>query len=235
MSLARPFIAMLISSVVFTATGGCQTFQTNNAEKGTLLGALAGAGLGAAIGDGRDAAGPGALIGAGVGAISGAVIGGGVDRQVENNRYAVAQQYQQAAAQQQIAVAQSGAVSPEDIIAMARAGLSEQVIAGQIRANGVSRPLNVNDLINLRNQGVPDGAIQAMQTAGPPRVANTAAVANVAPVMYAPAPAPIVVEQYYAGPGWYGPRPYWGPPPYYYHRHCGPPPPRVSWGVSFSR
>jgi hypothetical protein len=243
MSQVRPFIAVLVSTVVFTSTGGCQTMNPNrNANNGALLGGLAGAGLGAAIGDGHDAAGPGAIIGAGVGALTGAAIGENVDRQVEQERFAAAQQTQQQIAYQQAAAAQAGAVSPDDVINMTRAGLSEPVIAGQIRARGMSRQLQVNDLIYLRNQGVGDSVIQAMQTAGPPQV-PTAAVANVAPALppayYAPAPRPVYVEAVYGPPPppyWYGGWRYgWGPGCYPHHHHHCAPPPRVSWGVSFGR
>lgn len=235
MSLAKPFVAMVVSTVIFTATGGCQTFTQNpnrNTNTGALLGGLAGAGLGAAIGDGHHAAGPGAIIGAGVGALSGALIGESVDNQVQNERFAAAQQTQQQIAYQQAAIAQQGAVSPEDVINLTRAGLSEQVIAGQIRSRGMSRPLQVNDLIYLRNQGVGDGVIQAMQSAGPP------ATANVAPALpagyYAPVPPrPIIVEQVYAPPppyyyGW-GWGPGWGCYPHHHHHHGS----RVGWSVSF--
>ena len=115
----------------------------------------------------------------------------------------------------------SGAVSNEDVIAMTQAGLSEDVIATHIRAHGVARPPAVNDLIILRNQGVSDRVIQALQQTPPPAVT---------PVAYAVAPRPreVVVEHYY-GP--------WStcPPPAHVHYHHGHRHhPGIQWGFSFS-
>jgi hypothetical protein len=87
-----------------------------------------------------------------------------------------------------------GAVTPDDVIAMTRAGLSEAVIATHIRASGVAQPLQVNDLIHMRNQGVPDSVIVTMQQT-PPRTAATAVVTQ--PM---PPPGTVVVEHYYAPP-----------------------------------
>lgn len=200
---------------------GCQ--GPRHTDRGALLGGLLGAGVGAAVGDKNNNALPGALVGGAIGAVTGAAIGDSVDRDIERNRQQVAAQYQQR---------QAAGISPEDVINMSRAGLSEDVIAGQIRATGVSRSLNVNDLIYLRNQGVPDGAIRAMQQA------------QLSTVVQAPPPPidtrPVVVEHrytpYYAPPppvfyGHWHSRPYC-PPPSHHHHHGGS---RASWGFSFSR
>jgi hypothetical protein len=119
-----------------------------------------------------------------------------------------------------------GAVTAQDVVAMTHAGLTDDVIMTHIRANGTAQPLSVNDLIHLRNMGVRDSVINAMQQT-PPRGSQVAQPAAVYPA-YA-APAPVVVTPYY-----------WPPPPpppvgFYYHhhghhghRHRG----RVGWGVS---
>lgn len=65
------------------ALGGCRT----NAGTGTLLGALGGAGLGAALGTHYNHGGQGALIGGAAGAIAGYAIGNEVDRQDRGYRY----------------------------------------------------------------------------------------------------------------------------------------------------
>jgi len=123
----------------------------------------------------------------------------------------------------------SGAVTSQDVIAMTQAGLSEDVIATHVRASGVAQPPGVHDLIYLRNSGVSDRVIQALQQAPPP---GGAPAGYAAPVAYAVAPREVVVEQYYG-------RPYYAcPPPYYYHhphhRHRHRHSPGVTWGFSLA-
>jgi hypothetical protein len=116
-----------------------------------------------------------------------------------------------------------GAVTPQDVIAMTQAGLSDDVIATHIRANGMAQPLAANDLINLRNLGVRDSVINVMQQT-PPRTAQSNQPLAMYPATYPVAPAPVMVAPYY---------PVWGPPPppvgFYYSRG---PRGRVGWGVS---
>lgn len=228
-------VGVLTASCVISV--GCQTPQ--HSDNGAVIGALGGAGIGALIGDKNDAALPGALIGAGVGTLAGAAVGDAIDRDVERNRREASAQT--AAAYEQRLAARPGAVTPEDVSAMMRAGLSEDVIAGQIHANGISRRLQVNDLINLRNQGVPDSVIKAMQTANVPTAA-TAAPVNTYGVAPAPANGQVIVEHHYGPPGYYwrpAPPPWgWCAPPHahYHYRHHHPgPSPRVSWGFSVTR
>lgn len=205
-------------------TGGCQT--PNYQRNGTVIGGLSGAGLGAAIGNKSGHALPGALIGTAVGAITGNAIGESIDQDR-------AQAQQQAYAAGVGTQAARGAVTPQDVIAMTRAGLSEDVIATHIRSNGVTQTLQVNDLIYLRNQGVPDSVLQAMQQAPTAQARyNTAYTAAIPPP---PPPTPVVVEHVYPAP--------YCPPPYYYYRghyhhhhgHHYHRPGGVTWGFSFSR
>ncbi len=213
-------VLSLGATLVTTVTGGCQT--PNYQRNGTILGGLGGAGLGAAIGDRSGHALPGALIGGAVGAITGNAIGESVDRD-----RSVAQQ--QAYAQGVGTQAARGAVTPQDVIAMSRAGLSEDVIATHVRTNGVTQTLQVNDLIYLRNQGVPDSVLQAMQQAPTAQARYNAAYTAAVPPP--PATAPVVVEHVYPA---YAP-----PPPYFYYRGCYPHyhhyhrPNHVHWGFSF--
>lgn len=213
-------LAVTLSTV---ATGGCQT--PNYSQNGTILGGLGGAGIGAAIGNKKGNALPGALIGGAVGAITGNVIGDSMDR----DRAAAQQQaYVQGAAVGAGQQAARGAVTPQDVIAMSRSGLSEDVIATHVRANGVTQPLQVNDLIYLQNQGVSPSVIQAMQQAPTAQARYNAAYTAAIP---APAPRPVVVEHVYPA---YAPPPvyyYHGyHRPYYHHHHA---PSHVHWGFSF--
>ena len=158
-----------------------------------ILGGLAGAGIGAAIGeDGGDAV-PGALIGGAIGALGGAAVGGAIDTdEARRNYYLQAQQQQQ----RQLA----NVVTTNDVISMSQAGLSEDVIITHIRGRGMARALTANDCIVLKQQGVSDRVINYMQTIPQP---STTVVR----------PAPVVVHEYVY------PRYYHAPYFHHYHHH----------------
>ena len=200
--------------IVASLAAGCRS--PHYADRGALVGGLTGAGLGAAIGDANGNAGAGAIIGSAVGAITGAAIGDGIDEDLARSRAEI---------EARMGRQMSGAVTPEDAIAMTRAGLSEDVMVTHIRASGVARQPQVNDLIYLRNQGVPDSVIKALQsTPGPQVIAQQAAPAR-----------QVVVEHHY--------NPYYAPPPplwFHYgrdrhHHHHHRPRGHVGWGFSVGR
>ncbi len=188
------------------AAAGCRS--PYHADRGALTGGLLGAGTGAILGEViSDKPGAGAAIGAGIGAVTGGLIGNGLDEVEAKNRAMIAQQMGRPV--------RPGAVSIDDVVAMTRAGVAEELIVNHVRNNGVARPLQSSDLIVLQQQGVSTRVIAAMQE--PP------AAAAPAPVIVEPAPAPVIVEEYHYGPAW--------GPPRYWHRPCRPRP-GVSWGIS---
>jgi hypothetical protein len=190
--------------------GGC----ASHADRGAAIGGLGGAGLGALIGEASGHGAEGALLGAAVGAVSGAVIGDQVDQD---------QARRNAEIQARLGRQLSGAVAPNDVIQMTQAGLSEDLIATHIAANGVQQRLQAADLIALKNYGVSDRVINSMQTAPIPGAAQPVVAQPVyAQPVYAQ-PAPIIVEQYYGPPVYYG-------PPHYHHHHR----PRAGWSVGIS-
>lgn len=184
------------------------------ADKGALFGGLSGAGVGAIVGDAAGNAGAGAVIGSAVGALTGAAVGSGIDADLTRSKAEI---------EARMGRQMQGAVTPQDVIAMTQAGLSDDVIVTHIRANGVAQALQVQDLIGLRNTGVRDSVINAMQQT-PSRLAQAAVAGPVYPVYPAYPPRPVIVEQYYAP--WYPPPP---PAAFYYHRGGRN---RVGFGVS---
>jgi len=191
---------------------GCQS--PYHADQGALFGGVTGAGVGALVGSAVGDPLAGAAIGAGVGTLGGAAVGSSLDQIEARNRAEIARQMGS-----QI---RPGVVTLADVVNMCHAGVSEQLIVTHIQHNGMAGPVTSSDLITLKQQGVPDGVIVAMQ-APPPQ--QRVAVAQAPPV--------IVEEHYYGGPyyGPYGYRPhYWHPHPRYYHRG-----PRTSIGFSFGR
>jgi hypothetical protein len=195
--------------LIVVAAAGC----ASHADRGAAIGGVGGAGLGALIGEASGHSGEGALIGAAVGALTGAAVGDSIDQdQARRNAEIQARMGRQL----------SGAVAPTDVIQMTQAGLSEDLIATHIAANGVQQRLQAGDLIALKNQGVSDRIINSMQTAP---LAGAAQPAVVGQPVYA-APPPVVVQEVYGPPVYY-------PAPYYYrHYHRAPPP--VGWSVGFS-
>ena len=196
-------VSVLTAFVAIWALGtGCRS--PYYADRGAAFGALTGALTGAAIGEHNGEAGAGAAIGGAVGALTGAAVGDSIDRDIARSRATVA--------------GKTGAVTVADVIAMTQSGLSEDVIAAHIRTNGVAQSPQVDDLIQLRNAGVSDRVVQAMQQT-PPRA-----------VLVSPSPAPVVVEEHhYFAPAY---PPHWRSPPYRPWPHRGPAP-GVHWGVAF--
>src|SRR5258708_4185707 len=168
------------------ATAGCQSAST--ADQGALFGGATGAVLGGIVGHQFHNTGAGAVIGAGAGALTGAVVGNKIDESEARNRALIQQRLGRPVG--------PGAVSIEDVIAMSRAGVDEQVIVSHVNNNGVTRPLTTADITYLTQNGVSPRVIQAMQA--PPRVQ---------PVVVQEAPPPVIVEERYFDPYW-GPRYY---------------------------
>lgn len=179
--------------LAMVASTGCQS--PYRSDQGALFGGLLGAGTGAVVGAASGHPGAGAAIGAGVGALSGAAIGNAIDESEAKNRAMIAQQFGRQVA--------AGAVSTNDVIAMTKAGVNEELIMNHVRANGMVAPLQTGDLIQLQQQGVSPQVIAQMQ-ASPPRPMQPVVVQQ-------PAPPPIIVEEYPY-------RPYWGPRCHMYYR-----------------
>lgn len=182
--------------------------QWSASEKGTLLGAVAGGGAGAAIGKKNGNPIVGAVVGGLGGAIVGNVIGDGVDQRRAEAAY-------QQQLQQQYAYRQPG-VSLDQVIQLTRSGVGDDLIVSHIQQNGYHQALTANDLILLKNQGVSDRVIFALQRPAAP------APVYAPPVRYAP---PVtVVEEVHVVPAWHGPAYYYPRPmPVYgyphYHRY----------------
>ena len=191
--------------------GGCRS--PYYADKGAVVGGLTGAGVGAAIGEATSGEGAaGAIVGSAVGAMTGTLIGEGLDEINARN---------EALIEERMGRPMVGAATIQDTVAMTQAGLSDDVIVNYLRGNGLTGQLQASDLIHLKQQGVSDAVLGAMQEVTRP--------ASVAPVAVAGAPPPVIVEEHYHGPPpwYYRPRPHWG-----YHRHPAHRP--IRWGFSFS-
>jgi hypothetical protein len=185
--------------------------------RGTLLGGVAGALAGAAIGDRNNEAAAGALIGGVIGGLTGATIGNSVDQeQARTHAY-----YQQRLAETR------RAVTTVDVVTMTRNGLGDSLIINQIREFGVARRLEVSDVIALHQQGVSEPVITAMQQAP---LATTASPPYSGPIViererYVSPPVIVTPAPYYHYR--YHPHPYYCPPHYRHPHRSG-----VSWSVN---
>jgi hypothetical protein len=198
-----------LSAAVFISLLVCGCASPYNADRGAVVGGLTGAGAGAIVGDAVGNTAGGALIGAGLGAIAGNMIGAGIDESEARNRAMIEQQMGR--------MMPAGGVSTADVINMSRSGIDPQLITNHIRANGMAKRIDANDLIALQQEGVNRDVIAAMQTTPMPQAA---------------APVPMAPAGYYADyyDPYYGPRRVvYGPPVYY-----APPPPPIGFGFSYS-
>ncbi|MGQ9576580.1 MAG: glycine zipper domain-containing protein [Thermoguttaceae bacterium] len=197
-------------------SAGCQS--ASHAEKGALFGGLGGAGVGALIGESVGKAGPGAALGAGIGALTGAAIGDSLDELEARNRALIEQKLQQRIS--------PGAVSIDDVLAMVRGGVADELIVNHIRYHGMVRPLQASDLIMLQQQGVSPTVVKAMQESTAPQRETV--------VVEKPSRPPVVVQEHYYYDPWWTPWP-WRPHPPVYYRYYGPVrhSPRVGIGLTF--
>ena len=156
----------------------------------------------------------GTMIGTGVGTLAGAAVGSGLDDIQARNRAEI-----EARMGRQLP---PGGVTTGDVISMSRSGIDPELITNHVRANGMAKKLDANDLILLQQEGVAKQVITTMQTVGPPQQQMVAG--QPMPAGYYAAPQPMIVQEYYY------------PPPRAYHRWCGPPgPPAVGVGFSYTQ
>ena len=153
MKMNRLIISLGGMAVLLT---GCQNPDgtQNNTASGALIGGAAGAITGAAIGGSRHG-GVDALIGAGAGALAGGLIGNSVDREQEAR-------LQAQAPQTYARVDQGQALSVADVKALAKAGISEDVIIAQIQNSHTVFHLSSVEIIDLRDAGVTDKVVNFM-------------------------------------------------------------------------
>jgi hypothetical protein len=152
---------------------GCEDLPGGEKEQGAVIGGVGGAAAGAAIASENRAL--GALIGGLLGAGGGYLIGSemekadGDDQDVEEAREAVqeAQQDPATAAEAQQAttadINNDGFVTLDEVVAMDKAGYSDQEMINRLRQTGQVFELTERQRTYLRNQGVSDQVVEAMQ------------------------------------------------------------------------
>jgi outer membrane lipoprotein SlyB len=199
--------------------------SANNTGSGVLIGGTAGALTGAAIG-GNSHGGQDALIGAAVGALAGGLIGNSADREQEARLRAQAPQTY-------TRVDQGSPLSVADVKALARAGVSEDVIINQIRISRTVFHLSAVDIIDLRDAGVSDKVVNYMINT-PSTVGATAETMRGTTTYIQQAPPPSPVETVVVAPApnyiWIGGEWVWNGNWFWAGGHWGyPPHPQAVW------
>ena len=186
-------LAIAASAVVWTGCVNPDGSQ-NNTGTGAVIGGAFGALTGAALGGYRHG-GVDALIGAGAGALAGGLIGNAADRERDARLKAEAPQtYERVDTGQPLTIG--------DVKALAKAGISEDVIINQIKNSRTVFHLNAADIIDLRDAGVPDSVINYMINT-PSTVAATAPAGSTTTyIQQAPPPPPAETVVVAPGPGY---------------------------------
>jgi len=203
---------LFLVAVVGISAAGCMS-PTGRPDY-TASGALAGGATGAIVGSMGRHPGPAPLVGAAVGAVIGGLIGHGMDQTQEAQLRAQAPQTLQR-------LEQSQPLTVPDVKALARAGVSDELVISQIRNSRTVYHLSTADIVDLKNAGVSEKIIDFMINT--PTQIQSAEVAGVV----GPVPPVPVQEQVVVAPGpdyvwvggawvWYGNRWIWNRG--YWHR-----------------
>jgi len=207
-----------VQTVALLALGallaGCESPYGNPDYTGS--GALIGGASGAAIGAMADRnSGAGALIGGAAGLLAGGLIGHGMDQQAEADR-----ERQREAAAAYASVPQRPPLAVVDVKSMAKAGVSDDVIIGQIVSTHSVYTLDANAIIDLKSDGVSEKVISYMINT--PNTASAAVTVTQAPpappaetVVVSPGPGYVWVDgEWVWNGGWVWVGGHWGLPPY---------------------
>jgi uncharacterized protein YcfJ len=130
---------------------GCQTNKTKAAE-GAVIGGVLGAAAGGIIGHQSHHGAEGAGIGAAVGAITGAIVGSQIEKTGQSTPAAPATQN-----------TNPNQMSIQQIVDLTKQGIHEDVIIDKIRLSNSRFTLNSNDIDYLKQQGVSQKVIDAIQ------------------------------------------------------------------------
>jgi hypothetical protein len=187
-----------ITSVALAATiiiSGCTTpyGQPDRTATGALAGGMIGAGTGALIGNaaGHHTA-TGAAVGGILGLATGALIGNAMDQQ---HRAALAAHAPQTLQR----IDQGQPLGVADIKALAKAGVSDEVIISQIRSSRVAFRLTTAEIIDLKDSGVSQKVIDFMINT--PNAINAPPPASTPTGSVPPPPTTVVTDPVVVSPG----------------------------------
>ncbi len=144
----------VILAICLCSGAGCANKTRTNALVGTGVGTGIGAIVGHQMGKGKE----GAMIGAAVGAVSGALVGKKEDEQDEQ-----AAINRNVAHMQEERLAHERAISNFDVMEMGRSEVSDAIIINTIQTRGGEFDTTPSGIISLKQAGISDTVIMAMQ------------------------------------------------------------------------
>jgi uncharacterized protein YcfJ len=183
----KTFSTTILAALLAVFMAGCLSPPGPHQTGGAFLGGASGALLGGAIGHGAGNTAAGAVIGGAIGALTGALIGKDIDERTR------------------LRVEQGQPLTLEDIKALSRANVRDDLIISQINATHTVYRLGTAQIVDLKNAGVSDAVIDYM--------INTPAT------VVRRVPAPVYERHYYPVPV---PHPFFFPPPRPYRYHGSP-------------
>lgn len=145
-------MALVLVGALSAMLVGCQSTQTHAVE-GSIIGGLLGAGAGYAIGKQSGHGAEGAGIGAAVGALGGGLIGGQMEKKGAEQNTAGSTS------------SSSNQMAMQQIVDLSRQGVNDDVIIDRIHLSNSRYNLTAQDIDYLKQQGVSQRVIEAMQGA----------------------------------------------------------------------
>lgn len=147
----------IVCLALIALTTGCQNAQTR-ATEGAVVGGILGAAAGGIIGHQSHHGGEGAAIGAAAGVLTGAIVGAQIPKQGQAAQTPSASRQNQA-----VQSANPSQMSMQQIIDMTGQGVNENVIIDKIRLSNSNFHLSAEDVNLLKQKGVSQRVIDAMQ------------------------------------------------------------------------
>lgn len=217
--MKRSASMLVVVGVLGISLTGCMTPQGR--PDYTASGALAGGATGAIVGSLSRHPRSGALVGGAMGAMIGGLIGHGMDQEQQARLRAQSPQTLQRVEQGQPLLA-------TDVEALAKAGISDDLIISQIRNSRTIYHLTTEDIIALKKAGVSDKVIDFMINT-PSQIPSAQVAGEVGPepppqppqqVIVAPGPDYIWVPGAWVwfGSHWIWHEGYWHRPSRHWHR-----------------
>jgi hypothetical protein len=166
--MLKRYCTLGIAAALLTATIGCENLPGDERSQGAVVGGVSGAAVGAAVG-GEGNRLLGALLGGAIGAGGGYLIGANWDKITGKDSEGAQQAAQEAQANpatvedaQRATTADldsDGFVTMDEVVAMERAGFSDEKILDRLRATGQIFELTEQQKSHLRSRGVSEYVI----------------------------------------------------------------------------
>lgn len=168
--LKKSISIMVMGSLALVPLAGCENGVGGKQTQGAVIGGLGGAAAGGLIGG--DNALLGALVGGALGAGGGWLIGSELEKADDSDDARTADTRarenpvtaEQARAARTADVNQDGYVTLDEVVAMDKAGLTDEQMINRLEATGQFFELNREQENHLRDQGVSSSVVAAMRT-----------------------------------------------------------------------